>query len=111
MRSKCITTWPMPSGPVRKPEMLRPGLNGSLVVSAPLENFQSIAGGVVEHNQIRHVPLVGERPRSARDLGAGSLDPRRDGVERGAIRHLPAEESDALSAVGVDHESLLAVIH
>src|SRR5262245_42125415 len=76
-----------------------------------VENFQSIAGGVVEHNQIRHVPLVGERPRSARDLGAGSLDPRRDGVERGAIRHLPAEESDALSAVGVDHESLLAVIH
>ena len=29
------TAWPMPSGPVRKPEMLRPGRNASSATAAP----------------------------------------------------------------------------
>jgi hypothetical protein len=76
-----------------------------------VKNLQPVAGGIVEHDQIRHVSLVGECTGPARDLGAGGLDAGRDGVERGTVRHLPAEKGDALSAVGVDHESLLAVIH
>ena len=35
MSSQCSTTWPMPSVPVRKPEMLRPGWNGSDAIAAP----------------------------------------------------------------------------
>src|SRR5215475_12980767 len=35
----------MPSGPVRKPEMLRPGLNGSLVHSAPWNTSSRLPSG------------------------------------------------------------------
>src|SRR5262245_39497321 len=41
----CRTTWPMPSGPVRKPEMLRPGLNGSLAHSAPWNTSSRLPSG------------------------------------------------------------------
>ena len=96
---------------MRKPEILRPGLNGSAVVSRAVEDFETIAGGIVEHDQVPDVPLVGERARAARNLGAGRLDPRRERVERGSVRDLPAEEADALAAVGIDHEPLLAIVH
>src|SRR5262249_559945 len=33
------------------------------------------------------------------------------GVKRRGVGDLPAEEADALPAVGVDHEALLAIIH
>src|SRR5262249_25141939 len=39
------------------------------------------------------------------------LDARRHGVERRGVGDLPAEEADALPAVGVDHEALLAIVH
>ncbi len=101
----------MPSGPVRKPEMLRPGLNGSDVVAAPWKNSSRLPLGIVDDDQVLDLPLVGERARAARDLGAGLLQPRRERIERGGVRHLPAEEADALPAVGIDHEPLLAVVH
>src|SRR5262247_3994281 len=41
----CRTAWPMPSGPVRKPEMLRPGLNGSLAHSAPWNTSRRLPSG------------------------------------------------------------------
>src|SRR5262245_832917 len=41
----CRTAWPMPSGPVRKPEMLRPGLNGSLAHSAPWNTSSRFPSG------------------------------------------------------------------
>src|SRR5262245_23979879 len=41
----CRTAWPMPSGPVRKPEMLRPGLNGSLAHSAPWNTSSRLPSG------------------------------------------------------------------
>ena len=91
--------------------MLRPGLNGSDVVSAPWKNFEPVAGRIVEHDQVLDLPLVGERARAARDLGAGALEPRGERVERRRVRHLPAEEADALPAVGIDDEALLAVVH
>src|SRR5262249_21040432 len=55
--------------------------------------------------------LVGERARAARNLGAGRVDARPHGVQRRGVGDLPTEEADALPAVGVDHEALLAIIH
>ena len=91
--------------------MLRPGLNGSDADRGAVEELEPVAGRIVEHDQVPDVPLVGERARAARHLGAGRFQPRRERVERGGVRHLPAEEADALPAVGVDHEPLLAVVH
>ena len=76
-----------------------------------VEDLEPIAGRIVEHDQVGDVPLVGQRARAARHLGAGRLEPRRKRVERGGVRDLPAEEADALAAVGIDHEALLAVVH
>src|SRR5206468_1429000 len=58
-----------------------------------------------------HPPLVGERARAARDRDAGLFELRRDGVERGGVRHLPAEEADAFAAVLADDDALLAIVH
>src|SRR5262245_51705942 len=41
----CRTTWPMPSGAVRKPEMLRPGLTGSRAHSAPRNTSSRLPSG------------------------------------------------------------------
>src|SRR5262245_18660988 len=48
-----------------------------------VENFEPIAGGIVEHDQVSDAPLVGERARAGRDFDAGGLDARRHRVERG----------------------------
>ena len=48
---------------------------------------------------------------AACDFDAGDLDARRHRVKRGSIRNLPTEKADALPAVGVDDEPLLAIIH
>jgi hypothetical protein len=45
------------------------------------------------------------------DFDAGGLDARRHRVERGGVRNLPTEKADALPAVGIDDEPLLAIIH
>ena len=76
-----------------------------------VENFEPVAAGIAEHDQVGNVPLAGERARAARDLGASRLDACRDLVESGGVRDLPAKEGDTLAAVGVDDEPLLAVIH
>ena len=84
------------------------GLGGRL---RAVEDFEPVAGGIIEHDQVLDVPLVCERARTARHLGAGGLDPGSDGVECGGVRDLPPEEANALAAVGVDHEALFAVVH
>ena len=76
-----------------------------------MENFEPVAAGIVEHDQVRHAPLVGERARAACDFDPARLDARRHRVERGGVRNLPTEKADALPAVGVDDEPLLAIIH
>ena len=96
---------------MRKPEIERPGLNGSLVVSGAVENLQPVAERVVEHDQVPDAALLGERARAARDLDAGLFEARGHGVERGGVRDFPAEEADALAAVLADDDALLAVVH
>ena len=101
----------MPSGPVRKPEIERPGWNGSVGRLGAMEQLEAIAERIGEHDQVLHAPFVGERARAARDLDAGGIEPRRKRVERGRVRDFPAEEADALAAVGIDDDALLAVVH
>jgi hypothetical protein len=76
-----------------------------------VEDFEPVAGRVVEHDQVLDVTLVGERARAACHLGAGGFDARRDRVERRGLRDLPAEEADALATVDIDHQPLLPVVH
>ena len=112
MRSAVITTWPTPSGPVRKPEMLRPGLNGSVGHLRPMEELHARAERVGEHDQVLDAPLLGQRPDAALHARpAPSISPRL--IERGGIRHLPAEELHAPLVVLIrlhDH-ALRAIVH
>ena len=39
------------------------------------------------------------------------VEMRAEPVERRGVRHLPAEEADALAAVGIHDQALLAVVH
>ena len=64
-----------------------------------VENLQPVAERIVEDDQVRDPPLVGERARAARELDAGLFKPRRERVERGGVRDLPAEKADAFAAV------------
>src|SRR5262249_17763366 len=113
MRSKCITTWPMPSGPVRKPEMLRPGLNGSAVGCAPWEISSRLPAGslsTIKSSAWRSPP--GARGARANLVPAAArAGPPPHGVNARGGGAPPPEDADALPAVGVDHEPLLAIIH
>ena len=55
--------------------------------------------------------LVGQRAGRARDRDAGGFEAGRETVERGGVRHLPAEKGDTLAAVLGDDQSLLTVVH
>src|SRR6202030_999936 len=45
------------------------------------------------------------------DLDAVGFQVRAEPIERRGIRHLPAEEADALAAVLVHDQALLAIVH
>src|SRR5260370_11037949 len=66
-----------------------------------VEDFQPVAAGIAEHDQVRNVPLAGERARAARDLGPGRFDARRYLVESGGGSGPPAGESGTLGALRV----------
>src|SRR5215471_7856371 len=100
----------MPSGPVRKPEIERPGLNGSLVISAPWKISSRLPSGSASTSRsLTRRSSAGAR--AAGDIDPGLLQPCCKAIERGGVGHLPAEERDALAAVFVDEHALLAVIH
>src|SRR5262249_16352966 len=88
-----------------------PGLERISRRSRTVENLQPIAAGIAEHDQVRNVPLAGERSRAAGDLSPSRFNPRRYLVESGGVSDLPAEERDTLAAVGADDQTLLAVGH
>ena len=98
-------------GPGTEAGNIATGLERLACSLGAVKSFKPVAGGIVEYNQVCDMPLAGERPRAARDPGAGGFEPTRERSERRCVRHLPAEEADALAAVGIDHESLFAVIH
>jgi hypothetical protein len=76
-----------------------------------VKDLQPIAERVAEDDKILHHPLVGECLRAARDLHIRCIELRRQRVKRSSVGHLPAEYIDALAAVGVNDDALLAVVH
>src|SRR6476661_6806218 len=97
----------MPSGPVRKPEMARPGWNGSVVVSAPWKISSRLPTG--SFSTIRSRTL--RSSASARERNLVAFEPRRIGVERACVRNLPAEEARRVACVLMHHQALLLVVH
>ncbi len=75
-----------------------------------LEQFEPVADRIASGTikSLTRLALLGQRAGAARDRHAGLLQPRRDRIEGGGIRHLPAEEADALAAVRIDDDALLA---
>src|SRR5262249_31703895 len=87
-----------------RPERFRTGLR-------TVKDFEPIAGGVFECDQIRNMALVGECLRSARDWNPVVLELGGKRVEGRCVRNLPAEETNAPAAVCIDDEPLLPVVH
>src|SRR6266516_2191052 len=100
----------MPSGPVRKPEIERPGLNGSLAVSAPWKISSRLPSGS-ESTTRSLTRRSSASARAAGNLNPGPLQPRGKIIERGGVGDLPTEESDTLAAVFTDEHALLAIVH
>src|SRR5260370_1576716 len=73
-----------------------------------VEDFQPVAAGIAEHDQVRNVPLAGERARAARDLGPGRFDARRYLVESGGVSDPPAPERGTPAAIRVADPALVA---
>ena len=90
----------------------RPGLNGSARGLGAVEDFEPVADRIGEHDQVLR-PGARRRARGCRaaTCDAGLFKLRGDGVERGGVRDLPAEEADAFAAVLADDHALLAVVH
>ena len=70
---------------------IAPGLNGSSRSLGAMKNFEPVAGGIVEHDQVLDMALVGKRARAARHLVPAASIRAANGVERRRVRHLPAE--------------------
>src|SRR5262245_29706374 len=76
-----------------------------------MKNLQAIAERIVENDQVLHHALVSERLGAACDLHVCRLELRRQRLERARVSHLPAEHIDALAAISVNDDALLAVVH
>src|SRR5579883_961957 len=76
-----------------------------------VKNLEPVGHRIVEHDQILDMALVGQRPRSALDPDVVVLKMRGEGVECRGVGDFPAEKADALPAIGVDDQPLLAVVH
>ena len=101
----------MPSGPVRKPEMLRPGRNGSPATSPPWKASSRLPTGSANtmRSLTRRSSASARLPRATATPAA--FEPRRERVERRRVGGFPAEEIGAAFGVGVDDHALLAVVH
>ena len=77
--------------PRAKAGNIAPGLERIRRRLSAVENLKPIAGWVIEHDEILHAPLVGQRARAARHVGTRSLQP---GGER--IAELMAFYQDVL---------------
>ena len=76
-----------------------------------VKKFQPVADRVGNDDQIGNMSFVGKGASAARDRYAAVVEPRRQAVERFGIGNFPAEKTDAFAAVGMDHDTLLTVIH
>jgi hypothetical protein len=76
-----------------------------------VENLEPVAGGVLQHDQVADLALLGERAGAARKRNLVAFEIGGVGVERGGVRHLPAEEARRVAGVLVHHQALLLVVH
>src|SRR5262249_34258605 len=76
-----------------------------------VKDLQPIAKRTAADDQFLPQPLTGERARAARNRNARRFEPRRERTERSGVRDLPAEHVNALAAVGIHDDPLLAVVH
>ena len=76
-----------------------------------MKKLEPVALRIVEHDQIRHVPFVGQRAGAAGYIDPRALELPGQRIERGRVPDLPTEKADALAVIGVDDDPLLAVVH
>ncbi len=105
------TAWPMPSGPVRKPEIVRPGWNAVVGDRGAVERLQPVAGRIGEADQLAHETLIGQAAGSRRTATPAASSRGAERVERGGVRDLEAEIALAVGQRAVDDQALLAVVH
>ena len=109
MRCAMSTTWPMPSGPVRKPDMARPGRNARSASAGSQKASWRLPDGSRKHR-----PRPRRRSAAARDMAStrtpASVQPGGEPFQRVAVGDLPAIEDGAGAAL-VHQDALLAVVH
>ena len=76
-----------------------------------MKNLQPVAHRIAQNDQILDASPVGEGARATHDLERFGLKARRERVQCAGIGDFPTEKADTLSAVGVDDQALLAVVH
>src|SRR5262249_9729231 len=86
MSLTCSTAWPMPSGPVRKPEIARPGLNGSPVVAGPWNTSIRLPSGSAStiSSFTRRSSASAREPRATATPKRSSLPAKRSSVAASA---------------------------
>ena len=86
-------------------------MNGSDAISAPWKISNRLPSGSWQTIK----SLTSRSSASAREpratLVPACFEPRRQRIERSRVGDLPAEHADAVAAVRVDDDALLAVIH
>jgi hypothetical protein len=95
MSGKVRRVWPIPCGPVRKPETSRPDLKGGVGDLSAVEGFQAIAGGVDEGDQARHAALVSQRGEFTFHGDAGGFEAGGERVKCRGVGDFPAEDLGA----------------
>src|SRR6476660_6737221 len=103
------TACPRPSGPVRKPEMLRPGRNGVSSISAPQNASSRLPSGSL--NEISPRTRLASTSVAGSAIASTPAASRRARVERSGVSDFPAEETRSLGSRTVDDDPLLAVVH
>src|SRR5262245_27923439 len=65
----------------------------------------------MKDDQVLDAPLIRLRPRAARHRDLALFEPCGERIERRTVGHFPAKEADALTAVRIHDDALLAVVH
>ena len=112
MFSTVSTAWPRPSGPVRKPEIERPGTERRVVDLGAVKRLQPIAGGIAKRNQAANAPGIGQCLRLGRDLRLRPFPagPRAHPARRASATSQPKKRAPSPHRA-IDDDALLAVVH
>ncbi|MEY9474358.1 hypothetical protein ABH992_006757 [Bradyrhizobium yuanmingense] len=101
----------MPSAPVRKPEIRRPGPERLARKLRLAKSLQPVAGRVSERDQLGDMPLVSECARTSDHPDAMAFEPSCQLIQFDGRRNFPSHHRKASIAAAVDDQPLLAVVH